>query len=180
MSCDDGRTWPVSRVFREGAMSYSTLATLPDGSVGLLYEPGNGIRFAKFNLAWLGGLCAGLDVAEESGPAGASADISVTVTSQATALEGSLALELPTGWPVSPAGPVSVAARTSQTYTIPTSVPEGAYAGTYPIQAALTTDEGTATGTSSFSVDAAEDALVTIVPTLRDSQSEYVRGDVLH
>src|SRR5690606_39003191 len=51
MSCDDGQSWPVSRVFQPGPMSYSTLATLPDGSIGLLYEPNNGIRFAKFNLA---------------------------------------------------------------------------------------------------------------------------------
>ncbi|WP_163542116.1 sialidase family protein [Occultella kanbiaonis] len=53
MSRDDGRTWPVAKVFRTGSTSYSTLATLPDGSVGLLYEPGTGIRFAKFGLPWL-------------------------------------------------------------------------------------------------------------------------------
>src|SRR5690625_7338239 len=82
MSCDDGRTWPVSRVFREGAMSYSTLATLPDGSIGLLYEPGNGIRFAKFNLAWLGGVCAGIEVDGDTGQAGQSSSVAVTVTNQ--------------------------------------------------------------------------------------------------
>lgn len=53
MSCDDGETWPIAKEFQPGSMSYSTLATLPDGNVGLLYEPGTGIRFAKFNLAWL-------------------------------------------------------------------------------------------------------------------------------
>ncbi|WP_265521469.1 sialidase family protein [Oerskovia flava] len=55
-SDDDGDTWSVSRVFQPGGMAYSTLATLPDGTVGLLYEPnsGNGgIRFAKLDLDWL-------------------------------------------------------------------------------------------------------------------------------
>lgn len=54
MSFDDGQTWPVAKVFRTEAVAYSTLATLPSGNVGLLYETGhNGIRFAEFNLAWL-------------------------------------------------------------------------------------------------------------------------------
>ncbi len=42
VSYDDGETWPVARVFQPGGMAYSTLATLADGTVGLLYEPGGG------------------------------------------------------------------------------------------------------------------------------------------
>ncbi|MFE6968823.1 exo-alpha-sialidase [Isoptericola sp. NPDC057653] len=53
ISHDDGETWPEARTFRAGSMSYSTLATLPDGTVGLLYEPGDGIRFATFDLDWV-------------------------------------------------------------------------------------------------------------------------------
>ncbi|MFE7504693.1 exo-alpha-sialidase [Promicromonospora sp. NPDC057488] len=56
ISYDDGATWPTSRTFQPAGMAYSTLATLPDGNVGLLYEPegGNGgIRFASFDLDWL-------------------------------------------------------------------------------------------------------------------------------
>lgn len=53
LSDDDGETWSHARTFAAGSMSYSTLATLPDGDVGLLYEPGNGIRFASFDLDWL-------------------------------------------------------------------------------------------------------------------------------
>lgn len=53
VSYDDGDTWPDARTFQPGSMSYSTLATLPDGNVGLLYEPGNGIRFATFDLDWV-------------------------------------------------------------------------------------------------------------------------------
>ncbi|MEF3405651.1 sialidase family protein [Agromyces sp. CCNWLW203] len=56
ISYDDGATWPKARVFQPAGMAYSTLATLPDGKVGLLYEPNGGsggIRFAKFDLDWL-------------------------------------------------------------------------------------------------------------------------------
>lgn len=56
VSDDDGETWAVARVFQPGGMAYSTLATLADGTVGLLYEPdggGGGIRFAKLDMDWL-------------------------------------------------------------------------------------------------------------------------------
>ncbi|MBW3086880.1 Sialidase [Austwickia sp. TVS 96-490-7B] len=58
MSCDDGKTWPVSKVFQPGQTAYTSLAVLPDGTIGLAYEPGhNGIRFARFDLSWLGQTC---------------------------------------------------------------------------------------------------------------------------
>jgi sialidase-1 len=37
LSCDDGRSWPFQRVIEPGAAAYSTLAVLPDGTIGLLY-----------------------------------------------------------------------------------------------------------------------------------------------
>ena len=57
-SRDDGRTWPAERLVHEGPSAYSCLARLPDDSVGLLYEAGDGdtydeIRFARFTLDWL-------------------------------------------------------------------------------------------------------------------------------
>lgn len=59
LSCDSGRTWPVSKVLEPGLAMYSTMAMLDDGTVGILYENGNaaGITFARFNLAWLGEGC---------------------------------------------------------------------------------------------------------------------------
>src|SRR5690625_3091517 len=54
VSFDDGETWSDRKVFAPGAMSYSTLTTLADGSIGLLFEPGgSNIQFAKFTWAWL-------------------------------------------------------------------------------------------------------------------------------
>ena len=57
LSCDSGRSWPVSRVVHAGPAMYSVMARLPDGTIGMLYENGavRGLTFVRFNLAWLGG-----------------------------------------------------------------------------------------------------------------------------
>ncbi|TJZ44056.1 exo-alpha-sialidase [Streptomyces piniterrae] len=59
LSCDDGRSWPVSRVVMPGASAYSTLTRLKDGTFGLLYEAGpyKRLTFARFDDAWLGVRC---------------------------------------------------------------------------------------------------------------------------
>lgn len=59
MSCDNGQTWPVSKVIEEGASAYSTIVALGDGEFGVLYERGNveHITFARFNTEWLGQTC---------------------------------------------------------------------------------------------------------------------------
>src|SRR5262245_33213023 len=38
LSEDDGKTWPHSRLVCEGSSAYSSLASLPTGQIGLLYE----------------------------------------------------------------------------------------------------------------------------------------------
>ena len=62
LSYDEGETWPVSRVLARDFCSYSCMAALPDGTVGILYEhsgpdpktPGlEHLMFARFNEAWL-------------------------------------------------------------------------------------------------------------------------------
>jgi sialidase-1 len=60
VSCDDGKTWPVSRVLHEGPSAYSCLTVLPDKAIGCLYECGRTnayekISFARFPLGWLEG-----------------------------------------------------------------------------------------------------------------------------
>jgi sialidase-1 len=59
LSCDDGRTWPVSKIVEEGPAMYSVMARLKDGTFGLLYESGTarGLTFVRFDLAWIGGGC---------------------------------------------------------------------------------------------------------------------------
>ena len=55
ISYDEGKTWPVSKLICEGSSIYSSLATLPDGDVGLLYERDDykKIVFTRLSLAWL-------------------------------------------------------------------------------------------------------------------------------
>jgi len=58
LSYDDGKTWPVVKQVFEGPSAYSSLARLPDGSIGLLYERGDRhkyekMTFARFTLEWL-------------------------------------------------------------------------------------------------------------------------------
>jgi sialidase-1 len=60
LSENDGRDWSASRVLFEGPSAYSSLAVLPDRTVGLLYERGDEtpyerITFAHFDLNWVKG-----------------------------------------------------------------------------------------------------------------------------
>lgn len=48
LSFDEGKTWPVAQLVRSGRAMYSCLTTLADGKVGLLYETGVTVVFAKF------------------------------------------------------------------------------------------------------------------------------------
>jgi sialidase-1 len=51
----DGKTWNHSRVVCEGSSAYSSLAVLPGGDIGLLYERDDykQLTFARFTLAWV-------------------------------------------------------------------------------------------------------------------------------
>ena len=58
LSRDEGKTWPVGKVIHAGPAAYSDLVTLPDGSIGCLYERGQRgsyerITFARFSVGWL-------------------------------------------------------------------------------------------------------------------------------
>lgn len=56
LSCDDGMTWSAGYVVEPGAAGYSTLAVLPDGRIGILYERGSyqWISFTTLALADIG------------------------------------------------------------------------------------------------------------------------------
>ena len=58
MSDDQGQSWPTAKVIEAGPSAYSCLATLPDRSIGCLYETGQEtaykrLRFARFTIPWL-------------------------------------------------------------------------------------------------------------------------------
>lgn len=60
LSYDGGQSWAAARVIDAGPAAYSTVISLQDGSVGVLYERGEAdpyerITFARFNPAWVTG-----------------------------------------------------------------------------------------------------------------------------
>ena len=57
LSRDEGKTWSVSRVLYPGSFAYSCLTSLPDGSVGCLFERDGykKMSFVRFTLDWIEG-----------------------------------------------------------------------------------------------------------------------------
>lgn len=63
VSCDEGKTWSAGRTIWPHPSSYSDLAVLDDGTIGLVYERADKgsthywdeLHFARFNLDWLTG-----------------------------------------------------------------------------------------------------------------------------
>jgi len=53
LSYDEGKTWPVAKLVNPERSMYSCLTVLPDKTIGLLYEKGKILAFARFSLAWL-------------------------------------------------------------------------------------------------------------------------------
>ena len=147
-SCDDGQTWPIAKAFRPGAgTAYSTLATLPDGNVGLLYEPSHArVTYAEFNLAWLEGLCAPITPAEElTVERDTSAATTLTVTNQLGPVvrDGELTADAPEGWTVIPGDlPGRLAPGASAEMSVEVDVPASASGGTYRIPLTLTGADG--------------------------------------
>ncbi len=158
MSFDDGQTWPVSRVFQPAGMAYSTLATLPNGNIGLLYEPdaGNGgIRFAQFDLAWLRGVAASLTADPVVVERGSSVKGDLTVTNQkaggAVHVDG-IAFDLPDGWTAQLEAPATVPPHQSVTIPFTLTVPASAHGGTYTLPITLTSGDRTAHGSVTVTV----------------------------
>ncbi|MCS4483951.1 glycoside hydrolase [Gleimia sp. 6138-11-ORH1] len=60
VSCDSGDNWnnAQAKTYNPGHTGYSSLAILPDGTVGVLSEvSGASIRFQRFDASWLGKQC---------------------------------------------------------------------------------------------------------------------------
>ncbi len=53
VSYDEGETWPLGKVVEPGRYAYSCLTKLADGSVGLLYEGTDAIRFLRLSIEYL-------------------------------------------------------------------------------------------------------------------------------
>ena len=58
LSEDDGETFPYSRVLKEDSFVYSSMTLLPDGNIGILFEPDlecQNIWFTKVSMKWIKG-----------------------------------------------------------------------------------------------------------------------------
>ncbi|WP_071606462.1 DUF7507 domain-containing protein [Luteipulveratus halotolerans] len=139
MSCDDGKTWPISKVVTPGSSGYSTLTRLPDGDLGLLWEREGyqRITFSRFGTDWLQGLCAPLQLTlPVSHTAGTKATATVTVTNQTSTRLGSGTITLEPGatWGAKPVSVPALKPGESRTVAVPFSAPT-TVAGAKPIAA---------------------------------------------
>ncbi len=135
MSCDDGKTWPISRVVDPGSAGYSTMTKLPSGKIGLFYES-HGYRhmtYTSFGLKWLNGLCAPLTVAKpDTVTAGEHGKLEVTVTNQSekTIRGRTVTAEAPKGWHVGKATVSRLGPGAKKTVSVPFRAPRTAAADT--------------------------------------------------
>jgi sialidase-1 len=174
MSCDDGKTWPVAKVFQPGSMSYSTLAALPDGTYGLLYEPGTGIRYANFNLAWLGGICAPITVPDAAADPGGNVTVPVTVENQSgyAVPAPHLRAGVPDGWSAEGSvTPLQPGATSTGSLTI--DVPQDATPGRYRVPVTLETPSGSSSTTITVTVGLLDQTAMSVA----DVDSEETQGE---
>ncbi|GAB3818577.1 hypothetical protein GCM10028820_21160 [Tessaracoccus terricola] len=166
MSCDSGESWPVAKVVQTGASAYSTLTPLPgedgtlgEGGYGLFYER-EGYRhlsFTKFDLDWLGGVCAGVQVGAigTAVAPGGTVDLSVTVTNQSGAELPAGTLDVGTdGFTAEPTAVPALAAGESQTVTLPVTVGTTAAQRTHAVEVTYSGTEGGSFGTANIPVGA--------------------------
>ena len=55
MSCDEGRSWPVSRTIYPGSLAYTAIEVLADGEIVVLFQRDGykKLTLARFGLRWL-------------------------------------------------------------------------------------------------------------------------------
>ncbi|WP_371164167.1 glycoside hydrolase domain-containing protein [Buchananella felis] len=154
MSCDDGQTWPVSKVVQSGASAYSTLTALKEGSgerggkYGLFYER-DGYRYlsyTSFDLEWLGGVCASMgQTSEVTGTQGAQVTVPVEITNQSGADLAAGQLEVVTpGWAAAPVNVAQILAGGKATANVQLTIPAGADQRRHPVTVRFTNAAGSA------------------------------------
>ncbi len=155
-SCDDGATWSAGKQFKAGAMSYSTVTALSDGTFGVFYEGDNNtMTFGKFNAAWLDVYCgAGVSAQPITGDNGATVNAGLTVSNNgATTLDGATATfgALP-GWTFGSTAVPSIPAGGSATVSVPVTIPAYAKAGTAGITARVVTGDRTVSAPATVTI----------------------------
>ena len=135
ISFDDGTTWSEGKLFKEGAMAYSTITALDSragGGYGLLYEGDNlDIMYTRISLDWLGYLSATAN-GEVSVPEGSQfAEVPLDVDNFGKVAYEKLTVtpQPPAGWMAAPIADVAVPAGTQGKTTLRVALPTDAKAG---------------------------------------------------
>lgn len=162
-SCDDGKTWPVERVFTEGYMSYSDLVALDDGDYGLLYEGVNGqITHANFTEEWLNPVCATIAPVALDVTAGEPATVEIAVRNddERALPAGSATATVGEGWTVSTAEVPALAPGEEATIALEVTAPATARKTLTPIATDVAFTAGDFSFRGSLDVTVAKGATV--------------------
>lgn len=156
MSCDNGKTWPISKVLDAGAAAYSTLTKLPGERVGLLYERADyqHITYASFDLKWLGGTCADITITPPATlKAGTSTEVTVRVVNRMDVRRdaGTIDLAVPSGWTAGPATIPALNPGQGANIKIPVTVAAGA-SGSVRLTATYRANDKRASGSATVTV----------------------------
>ncbi|QGH68774.1 glycoside hydrolase domain-containing protein [Pseudactinotalea sp. HY158] len=183
MSCDSGATWPVRAVVEPGSAGYSTLTALPGpggdlgGSYGLLYEREgyNHLSYTAFDLDWLGGVCAPIEVSAPGELATGSAgliDVDVTNQTDAVLAAGTVRID---GWS-EPVPTPAIPAGESATVTVPVRVPAGIGSGAEQVTVRYETGGTSSTRVTRIEVSADLEEVVSAPGpwTLPDGDTTYI------
>ncbi|MCG2622474.1 exo-alpha-sialidase [Arthrobacter sp. I2-34] len=156
-SCDDGRTWPVARVFQPGRTSYSDMVALGGNRFALFYEGlHNELRFAIFDRDWLAPHCAAVSTAGTVIAAGDSGTVAIAVRNDdVTRLPaGTATVSLGGGLAASTVDVPDLAPGASATVDVAVTVPSDADAGTYPGEVLISAGNVTVRGPVTVTVRA--------------------------
>lgn len=154
LSCDNGQTWPVTKVIDPGSAGYSTLTNLRNGQFGLLYERDDYTKmtYASFGRDFIRPSCGEITPAAGGAApvlhAGAQT-IPVTVTDTGTTplAAGTLRLAAPSGWTTQPVRLPRLQPGWKLTVPVPVTIGSHAASGTLQLAATYTTPGGQSQGT---------------------------------
>lgn len=184
LSCDDGKTWPVAKMFREQSIQYTSMATLPNGRVGMLFEDNGSnisIYFAQFNLNYIGGACAGVEGDKVVAESEQQTTATVTVDNFLgdDIVDSRPEISAPFGWDVE-VDPVSVASGAKGELTLRVTPHQAFNAGTYPVNLRFQSVTGPVSVTVPVVIEHDRDAApedVTVRVTVLNPKASYQVGD---
>ena len=178
-SCDNGATWPVSRVYHYGPHAYSSVTALKDGTFAVAYETKTDkeIRVGTFGREWLKPFCANFAPASVSLGAGESTSVSVTIHNDDDVALPAGSMRL-TGLPENVSSELvatpALKPGESATVNVKVTATKDIVADTYNVDATLEAGQYTLRGSVELKLTAPE----LIALTVAGERSDYTRDIV--